>query len=364
MTTKFAGWEDSEFPIVCETCLGENPYVRMSKEKYGKECKICSRPFTVFRWVPGAGMRQKKTEICQTCAKLKNVCQTCVLDLEYNLPVQVRDTLAGLREDMPRSDVNKQFFIREAEAMFERGEAPTIASMGTAGLISLDGLGPDPAGRGAAPAAGKEMLKGLARKNPYYKRNRPHLCTFFAKGACNRGAECPYRHELPTDNGELANQNIKDRYYGNNDPVAKKMLNRIDKSRLPKAPDDPTITSVFLQSVDGAISDADLRAAFLPFGEIRAIAMLRKSRAAFINFATREGAQRAVEQMFMNCNIKGHVLKVGWGKPKQAGGKDIDDVSFGSVIPEKPAPTLDELADAPLPPPPGASHVKYASQAK
>lgn len=53
------------------------------KEKYGKECKICARPFTVFRWCPGARMRFKKTEVCQTCSKLKNVCQTCLLDLEY-----------------------------------------------------------------------------------------------------------------------------------------------------------------------------------------------------------------------------------------------------------------------------------------
>ena len=53
------------------------------KEKYGKECKICARPFTVFKWCPGARMRFKKTEVCQTCSKMKNVCQTCLLDLEY-----------------------------------------------------------------------------------------------------------------------------------------------------------------------------------------------------------------------------------------------------------------------------------------
>jgi len=61
----------------------------MIKERYGSECKICTRPFTIFRWCPGARMRYKKTEVCQTCAKLKNVCQTCLLDLEYGLPVQV-----------------------------------------------------------------------------------------------------------------------------------------------------------------------------------------------------------------------------------------------------------------------------------
>ena len=35
-------------------------------------------------------MRFKKTEVCQTCAKVKNACQTCILDLEYGLPIQVK----------------------------------------------------------------------------------------------------------------------------------------------------------------------------------------------------------------------------------------------------------------------------------
>ncbi len=46
-----------------------------------------------------------------------------------------------------------------------------------------------------------------------------------------RGAECPYRHEMPTT-GELANQNIKDRYYGINDPVANKMMRRVSRFRV------------------------------------------------------------------------------------------------------------------------------------
>jgi len=43
------------------------------------------------------------------------------------------------------------------------------------------------------------------------QRNMARVCSFFAKGMCTRGAECPYRHEMPTT-GELAEQNIKDRW--------------------------------------------------------------------------------------------------------------------------------------------------------
>lgn len=75
-------WEQSEFPIVCETCLGDNPYVRMSREKFGSACHVCERPYTKFRWKAGSG-RFKNTVLCQMCAKLKNVCQVCMFDLQY-----------------------------------------------------------------------------------------------------------------------------------------------------------------------------------------------------------------------------------------------------------------------------------------
>lgn len=77
--------------------------------------KICTRPFTVFRWKAGTKGRYKKTEVCQTCAKMKNVCQTCLFDLEYGLPVQVRDKF--LEENqvvIPANTANRDFFIEQA----------------------------------------------------------------------------------------------------------------------------------------------------------------------------------------------------------------------------------------------------------
>ncbi len=80
-------WENGEFPMLCEGCLGENPYIRMQKDVYGGNCKICDRPFTVFRWRPGRGQQYKKTEVCQTCSKIKNLCQTCILDLQFGIKI-------------------------------------------------------------------------------------------------------------------------------------------------------------------------------------------------------------------------------------------------------------------------------------
>ena len=101
-------WEDSDFPILCQTCLGDNPYIRMMKEKYGKECKICDRPFTTFRWCPGAKMRFKKTEVCQTCAKLVSTyLWTQIISVQFIIIAKLH-ILAINRQEFPLSS---HFFL-------------------------------------------------------------------------------------------------------------------------------------------------------------------------------------------------------------------------------------------------------------
>lgn len=95
-----------------------------------------------------------------------------------------------------------------------------------------------------ANAQGREMLKNLARNDPHYKRNRPHVCSFFAKGECKRGDACPFRHEAPeAAAGGNSQQSIKDRYYGVNDAGAQKILKAAGEAKGLKTPEDKSIVS-------------------------------------------------------------------------------------------------------------------------
>ncbi|EMD38312.1 hypothetical protein CERSUDRAFT_113478 [Gelatoporia subvermispora B] len=298
-----AGWEQSDFPILCETCLGDNAFVRMSKQEFGRSCGTCARPFTVFRWNPGSGMRFKTTVICQTCAKIKNVCQTCLLDLEYGLPTQVRDTALAVGNAAPTSEINREYYAQNMEAKLE----------GNKSLLDTS----------RASSAAKDMLKQLARTDPYYKRNRPHICSFYAKGECKRGDECPYRHEIPVDN-ELSRQNIQDRYHGRNDPVAQKIMSTHAASMGLTPPEDPTITSLFLTNLPANATEQSIRTRVLTSlpavqpAQLKSVVHVTKTRCAFINFKDRTSAELAAQAWANGLDIDGESVNVKWGRSKNA----------------------------------------------
>nr|XP_043627691.1 zinc finger CCCH domain-containing protein 49-like [Erigeron canadensis] len=308
------GWERSDFPIICESCLGDNPYIRMTKANYDKECKICTRPFTVFRWRPGRDARYKKSEICQTCSKLKNVCQVCLLDLEYGLPVQVRDTALSINsnDSIPKSDVNREYFAEEHDRRAR------------AGLDYESSYGKE---------RPNDTILKLQRTTPYYKRNRAHICSFFIRGECTRGAECPYRHEMPVT-GELSQQNIKDRYYGVNDPVALKLLNKAGEMPSLEPPEDESIRTLYVGGLDARVSEQDLTDNFYSHGEIESVKMVLQRACAFVTYTTREGAEKAAGELSNKLVIKGLRLKLMWGRPqvpKAEGEAGLDDARQQAV---------------------------------
>jgi len=218
-----------------------------------------------------------------------------VLDLEYGLPVQVRDSTLEEheRQKMPQSDVTRGYMIEQVER-----NGGTVEGM------------PE-YGKAIEPS---KLLERLQRRTPYYKRNLPHLCSFFAKGECNRGATCPYRHEMPLT-GELANQNIKDRYFGNNDPVAAKMMRKSTHDPVPLVvPEDKSITTLWVGGVVPGVQEDDIRARFSSFGTLSSVRMVPQKSCAFVTYMQRGACEEAANNLHNKLVINGNHLRLSWGK--------------------------------------------------
>ena len=120
------------------------------------------------------------------------------------------------------------------------------------------------------------------------------------------------RHEMPTT-GELANQNIKDRYYGLNDPVANKMLRQLSSSSDASAaapPADQTITTLYVGGVTEVMTEQDLRSVFYPYGEIASVRVVAKSGCAFVTYGERGAAEKAAKKLSGKLIVKGVRLRL------------------------------------------------------
>ena len=341
----------------------KNPHAKKKKKiEFGGQCHISGRPYTVFRWKPGAEARYKKTVICKEVAKAKHVCQVCLLDLDYNLPVQVRDAAMGIAVDplAPKSDVGREYALTNAAESGALGVeylqgggagggggTPTVAIAGGGGagpsaLAVAGGSGGDDSlalslpssSSSAGPFGGANpTLAALARKAPNFDRNRARVCSFFAKGECKRGRSCPYRHELPQSarDDPLARQDYKDRYYGVNDPVAARMAQRFAEraARAAAPPEDGSVTTLFVGNLPAAATEGDLRAAFSKYGALSAVRFKQGgaggggggggAAAAFVTFEDRPSAESAARGLAGRLSIRGAPAKILWGKPAAPG---------------------------------------------
>lgn len=338
------GTESSTFPTVCENCLGDDQFVRMTKANNGAACKICERAFTCFRWKAGNRGRFKSTIVCQLCARMKNVCQCCLLDLEFGLPVQVRDKYLAENEgaSIPTSRAGIAYQVQVHARALE-------SSTSSSGALAIEA--------GYAKLADNPHLQRIARTAPYYERNQAKICSFFVKGDCNRGESCPFRHEKPKD-ASLRNQNIEDRYHGINDPVAVKIQSRVDAnlSKIPAPPNDVTISTLFLTgvpvTVDQSVIERWLKDQFMLFGEILNVKIIPTSGCAFVEFAKRSSAETAIVAKFNNAELtfEENRLKVHWARPKIGSSKvEKLNVPYPSMDPSNMGNSrLDSEKQAPL----------------
>jgi pre-mRNA-splicing factor RBM22/SLT11 len=199
---------------------------------------------------------------------------------------------------MPKDETNRDFWANNVNQQIDKIELP-YKNVEVQGALA-------------------EMSKKFG---PSAKRNLAKVCTFFVRGLCTRGTLCPYRHEKIDDEdldqmkkGVNIDERIRERFYGINDPIAKKILDRVKETNLPKAPEDMNITTLFLGGIEDILAEDELKAHFITFGKIKAVKVIPKSNCAFVCFHVREAAVKALETMYDRCYINEKKVKLLWAK--------------------------------------------------
>jgi pre-mRNA-splicing factor RBM22/SLT11 len=372
-----SGWETTDMPSVCERCLPDNPYVQMLKEDYGAECKLCTRPFTIFRWKADRTSRQKSTGICLTCARLKNCCQCCMLDLSFGLPITIRDAALKMVENGPRSEINREFFAQNHEREIEEGR-------GLEGYEKTD-------------EKARDLLRRLAANEPYYKKQRRLEAEAEASGGQQKLLEGADGGEAAPKSGPIRTSDVKKSAYGSayatgraNTPTtsgSKPGRSFPSAAALPPRPQDllppadQNITSLFVTGVEDDLPEHEIRGHFSQYGTLRSVVCSHRSHCAFLNYIDRNSAEKAMKTSQGRAVVKGVPLRVQWGKPKPLDSMDRDTrmanarAARGEAAGRPQAKTAiadgaaevakeDELDSmAAIAPPPGQGEMEYASMA-
>ncbi|KAI4290204.1 MAG: hypothetical protein L6R35_000527 [Caloplaca aegaea] len=316
-----SGWESTDFPSVCENCLPENPYVQMLKEDHGAECKICTRPFTIFRWKADRTARAKRTNICLTCARLKNCCQCCMLDLSFGLPIVVRDAALKMVAPGPESSINREYYAQENEREIEEGRG------GTEEYEKTD-------------EKARELLRRLANSEPYYKRQRRVEAADENEKSGRASADARGQKMIAGAPGPVRTHDTRESrgFDSRGDPYRKPRGGGISARRVfpgtaqvpPQPqdilpPQDRNITSLFITGVEDDLPEHAIRSFFTPFGTLRSVICSHRAHCAFINYATREGAEAAAEHCQGKAVVQGCPLRVQWGRPRPLDSMDKDE---------------------------------------
>lgn len=374
-----SGWETTDFPSVCERCLPESTHVQMLKEDYGAECRICSRPFTLFTWKADRTARQKKTAICLTCARLKNCCQCCMLDLSFGLSIPVRDAALKMIAPGPQSDINKQYYAQEHEREIEEGRGAVEAYQ-------------------KQDEKARELLRRVANSDAYRKRRR------LSEEADDTPSDGSGQRALPAppsggNSDGVGPIRTKDTRASRVAAVARTTAggNNSNNNRRPfpgtgqlpprpedyLPPQDPKIMSLFVTGVEDDLPEHEIRSFFEKFGPLRSLICSHRAHCAYVNYQSRKAAEEAAESCKGRAIVKGVPLRVGWGKPKPLDTMGQDERmtnakagrrAFAGEMATKriagsapggalPAPQQESLDDIVVAPPPGDGEDNYASLA-
>lgn len=307
-----------------------------------------------------------------------------MLDLSFGLPIVVRDAALKMVAPGPESSINREYYAQNNEREIEEGRG------GTEEYDKTD----DKA---------RELLRRLANSEPYYKRQRRLEASQDAEKVEGQAGMGEGSHKriaaAPGSIGPIRTQDTRGGRGGargggmsrgrgggggrNNKPFpSTAQLPPQPHDILP--PSDPHITSLFITGIEDDLPEHALRTFFTPFGPLRSLICSHRSHCAFINYASREGAETAAEHCQGKAVIQGCPLRVRWGKPKALDHLDTEERMANAragretarAVREANGPTaqartgaqmaashedFDDLAA--IAPPPGQDGMTYQSQA-
>ena len=157
-----------------------------------------------------------KTLICQICAKIANVCQVSILDLDIGIPVIVRNKLLHQNQEDHKSSTARWYGNRMLDRKIESGEDWYDDSIHQQ-VLKLD-------------HSVVERVQQMVRKDPYLSFKKAPVCKKFLSDECTYGESCYFSHELPGP-GECSpsweKYGVRGRYLGTNDPNGTAIIEKL-----------------------------------------------------------------------------------------------------------------------------------------
>ena len=244
-----------------------------------------------------------------------------MLDLSFGLPIVVRDAALKMVAPGPESSINREYYAQENEREIEEGRG---------GVEEYE----------KTDEKARELLRRLANSEPYYKRQRRlEVTEDSGRNAETRTDDEDRQRRLAAAPGPVRTQDSRRGGFsggrggtfrggrggsrGGRTFPGTAQLPPGPQDILP--PRDPNITSLFITGVEDDLPEHALRTFFTPFGVLRSVICSHRSHCAFINYATREGAETAAANCQGKAVISGCPLRVQWGKPRPLDNMEKDE---------------------------------------
>eukprot|EP00512_Aurantiochytrium_limacinum_P009266 CAMPEP_0171544228 /NCGR_PEP_ID=MMETSP0960-20121227/3384_1 /TAXON_ID=87120 /ORGANISM="Aurantiochytrium limacinum, Strain ATCCMYA-1381" /LENGTH=640 /DNA_ID=CAMNT_0012092013 /DNA_START=15 /DNA_END=1937 /DNA_ORIENTATION=- len=368
-----------DFPLVCETCLGEDRLVRMMKLKAPAACKLTGRPFTVFRWRRADTREFKETQICYEIAAEKNVCQCCMHDLELNIPLALRESMeAAMSSSSSSAGAHLQVAQNQIKNLGGNQQQPGQMQAQHQRLLEQQHRG-----TGGVPVsevnqafyynqqlADQSRRGGWSQTAPGFKLrpmanqttseagvpiDLPPICTSWARGRCGRSGRLacrsrpccgafifPELHASPIA-PRVWDLEKKLREKGPikivpTDPQVQAALLAVAQAdfdrrheRALRPPSDASITTLFLAGIPKDATTQSLRKALESLGKVRQLKHAPGKTSALVEFTNRNDAETAVQhlqgRLFLSNSTK--AIRVGWAVKRKSNNRETDSARGG-----------------------------------